>query len=237
MGDQHTDLGGPRKEFPHTTANFLQHLRSPGAEARMRVMETMAERYWKPVYHFLRLSYGKGSEDAKDLTQAFFAWLLERELLLRYDPARSSFRTFLKGILRNFAGNEHQALQRLKRGGGLKMLPLGEAELQGQESETDPDKLFDSVFLKDTVERAIERVRGRFQSGRRIVPFLAFERYHFAKGGPPPTYALVARELGIKEGDVRNYLHEVREAIRAEVKAEFEGDGGEAPPEIATLFR
>ena len=236
MADQSTDLGGARKDFPHTTANFLQELRNPGTQARLAVMDLLAERYWKPVYHFLRLSYGKSNEDAKDLTQAFFTWLLERDLLGRFDPGRSSFRTFLKGILRNFAGNEHQALQRLKRGGGVKAVPLAAADLEAAGSG-DADSLFDRVFLKDAVDRAVDRVRTRFQSGRRIVPFLAFEQYHFAKDGPPPTYALVARKLGIKESDVRNYLHEVREAIRAEVKAEFEGDGGEVPAEVASLFK
>lgn len=235
MRDRGTDLGGPRGEFPNTTAGFLQHLRNPGAEARLQVMAMLAERYWKPVYHFLRLSYGKANEDAKDLTQAFFAWLLERELLLKYDPARSSFRTFLKGILRNFAGNEHQALQRLKRGGGLKAVSLDVAvDLEGA---TDPDTAFDVAFMKDVIGRAMERVRARFQAARRIVPFLAFEQYHFAKGEPPPTYALVAHRLGIKESDVRNYLHEVREAVREEVKAEFIGDGGEIPAEVAGLFK
>jgi len=237
MGDQNTDLGGPQKDFPRTTANFLRELRDPGAPARAAVMEMLAERYWKPVYHFLRMSYGKGNEDAKDLAQAFFAWLLELDLLGRYDPARSSFRTFLKGVLRNFAGNEHQALQRLKRGGGVKAVPLAAIDLEAPAPGSDPEKLFDSVFLRDAVGRAVDRVRARFQSGRRIVPFLAFEQYHFAKEGPPPTYALVAHRLGIKEGDVRNYLHEVREAIRAEVRAEFEGDGGEVPAEVASLFK
>jgi RNA polymerase sigma-70 factor (ECF subfamily) len=238
MADQNTDLGGPQKEFPRTTANFLKHLRNPAAQGRQAVMEMLAERYWKPVYHFLRVSYGKGNEDAKDLTQAFFAWLLERDLLLRYDPARSSFRTFLKGVLRNFAGNEHQALQRLKRGGGLKVIPLdlAAADLERTGAESDPDRLFDTVFLKDAVDRAVDRVRARYQAGRRIVSFLAFQEFHLSKSGEPPTYAELAKRLGVKESDVRNYLHEVREAVRDEVKAEFASDGGELPGEVARLF-
>ena len=240
MADRSTDLGGPRKDFPRTTAKFLAQLRNPGTQARAAVMEMLAERYWKPVYHFLRLAYGKGNEDAKDLTQAFFAWLLERELLLKFDPARSSFRTFLKGILRNFAGNEHQALQRLKRGGGVKVLPLdaGGADLEGiGREESDPEKLFDAVFLKAAIERAVERVRARFRAGRKIVPFLAFQEVHLSKSPEPPTYAEVAKRLGVKESDVRNYLHEVREAVRGELKAEFAGDGGEMPGEVSSLFK
>ena len=81
------------------------------------------------------------------------------------------------------------------------------------------------------------RVRARFQAGRKIVPFLAFQEYHLSKSSPPPTYAELAKRLGVKESDVRNYLHEVREAVREEVKAEFASDGGEMPGEVAGLFK
>src|ERR1043166_8276349 len=237
MADQGTELGGSQRDFPRTTANFISDLRNPDAQARKAVMEALAERYWKPVYHFLRLSYGKGNEDAKDLTQAFFAWLLERDLLLRYDPARSSFRTFLKGVLRNFAGNEHQALQRLRRGGDAKFVPLDPKVLGslGPVDESDPDRAFETVFLKEVVHRAIERVRRRFQAGRRIVPFLVFQEYHLAASSEPATYAAIAGRMGLKESDVRNYCHEIREAVRDEVRDEFAGDGGELPPEAAAL--
>lgn len=238
MTDRNTELGGSQQDFPRTTADLVRELADPGTEARMSVLEMLAGRYWKPVYCFLRLTYGKSNEDAKDLTQAFFAWLLERDLLGKYDPSRSSFRTFLKGILRNFAGNEHQAAMRLKRGGGLQAIAADVSALPVEgPAPADPDAAFEQAFLRDAVDRAVHRVRARFQSGRRIVPFVVFEQYHFPKDGPPPTYAIVARRLGLKESDVRNYLHEVREAIRAEAKVEFRSDGGDAPPEIASLFK
>lgn len=238
MADRNTELGGSGQDFPRTTADLVRELANPGTAARLAVLEMLAGRYWKPVYCFLRLTYGKSNEDAKDLTQAFFAWLLERDLLGKYDPARSSFRTFLKGILRNFAGNEHQAAMRLKRGGGLQAIAadISTLPIEGP-APADPDEAFEQAFLKDVVDRAVERVRTRYRSGRRIVPFVVFEQYHFSKDGPAPTYAIVARKLGIKETDVRNYLHEVREAIRAEAKVEFQSDGGAPPPELATLFK
>jgi RNA polymerase sigma-70 factor (ECF subfamily) len=238
MPDLNTELGGSQQEFPRTTADLLRQLADPGTAARLSVVELLAGRYWKPVYCFLRLSYRKSNEDAKDLTQAFFAWLLERDLLGRFDPSRSTFRTFLKGILRNFAGNEHQAAMRLKRGGGLQSIGADVSMLPVESpAPADPDAAFEQAFLKDAVDRALGRVKARYQSGRRIVPFVVFEQYHFPKEGPAPTYAIVAKNLGIKESDVRNYLHEVREAIRAEVKAEFQSDGGEPPAELASLFK
>src|SRR5882672_9848524 len=237
MSDVQTDLGGVRKDFPLTTANFQARLRDPDSVARMEVMETLATRYWKPVYHFLRMSYSKSNEDAKDLTQAFFAWLMERDLLLRYDSERSSFRTFLKGILRNFAGNEHQALQRLKRGGGPKAVPVDLAQVGLAAPAVDPDQAFDRSWLKELLDRSIDRVRARYQANRRLVPFLAFQQYDLSTQSP--TYADVASKLGVKESDVRNYLHEVREAIRAELKVEVSatGDGVQFLDEGGPLFR
>jgi hypothetical protein len=195
------------------------------------------ERYWGPLYHFLRRSYGKDHEEGAELTQAFFTWLLESGHLIPYDPARSGFRTFLKGILTGFPGHEPQALLRLKRGDGVKAVTLGGNDLVPPGPETDPDQVFEAVFLRDAVDRAVDRIRVRYHSGRRIVPFLAFEQYHLSREGPPPTYALVGNRLGIDASDVRNYLQEVRQEVRIEVRAEFEADGGGIPDEVATLFK
>ena len=80
-------------------------------------------------------------------------------------------------------------------------------------------------------------IKSRFQAAGRIAPFLVFEQYHFPRKGPRPTYAIVAHRLGIKERDVRHYLQEACEAVRAEVRAEFAGDGADVPGAVADLFR
>jgi RNA polymerase sigma factor (sigma-70 family) len=229
--------------FPLTTANLRAELCDPAPHARRRVMETLARRYWKPVYHFLARSYGKGREESADLTQAFFSWLLERDLLLRFDSSRSSFRTFLKGVLRNFAGNEHQALQRLKRGGGITHVALDLAALDRDRArlgvDADPELLFDRAWLREVVSGAVERVRARYQAGRRIVPFLAFEQRDLCDEAEPPSYAAVAGRLGVKEAEVRRYLSEVRARVRAEVRAELQELEGEddALVDWRTIFR
>jgi RNA polymerase sigma factor (sigma-70 family) len=242
MSDQGTELGGARKDFPPTTANFQAQLRDPATLARMAVMETLATRYWKPVYHFLRMTYNKPNEDAKDLAQAFFVWMLERDLLLRFDPSRSSFRTFLKGVLRNFAGNEHQALHRLKRGGGAGhvSIDVAAAALERGDTDTDPEKMFDRLWLKEVLHRAVDRVKAKYQATKRLIPFVVFQQYDLDLSDSPPSYAEVAKRLGIKESDVRNHLHEVREKVREEVKAEIssaEGETGDLSPELSKLFR
>jgi RNA polymerase sigma factor (sigma-70 family) len=223
-------------EFPRTTEGLRDHLRNPDPQARRAVMESLAERYWSPVFHFLRLTYGKPAEEAEDLAQAFFLWLLERDVLLKFDPSRSAFRTFLKGVLRNFAGNEHQALQRLKRGGGIKHVSL---DASAVEAESDPEKAFDRAWTRDLVARAVARVRGRYQASRRILAFLVFEQHDLAEG-EPPSYAELARRLGVKESDVRNHLSEVRGRVREEVGAELrdlEGEADDSSVDWRAVFR
>jgi DNA-directed RNA polymerase specialized sigma24 family protein len=169
----------PPEGFPLTTANLRAELDDPDPAARRRVMEILARRYWRPVQLFLGRSCGQGDELASDLTQAFFSWLLERDLLLRFDPTRSTFRTFLKGVLRNFAGNELQAVRRQKRGGGVVLLPLDEAAGYGQEHDHGPeapDVLFDRAFAHDLLARAVDRVRQRYQAAGRLVPFICRPR-------------------------------------------------------------
>ena len=239
MAGDATELGGGGREFPRTTAGLRDGLRDPDPAARQAVMDSLASRYWKPVYHFLRLTYGKQNEEAKDLAQAFFLWLLERDVLLKFDPARSSFRTFLKGVLRNFAGNEHQALQRLKRGGTVKHVPLDAALLDAAGAESDPDKAFDRVWMRELVSRAVARVKSRYEASRRLLPFLVFEAYDLAPGDPP-TYAALAKKLGVKDSDVRNQLSEVRGRVRDEVLQELrdlEGEKDDSSVDWGAVFK
>ncbi len=109
------------------------------------------------------------------------------------------------------------------------MLPLEEEAVV---AERDPDRLFDRIWMGEVVARAVERVRGRCQASRRVVPFLVFEAYDLA--AEPPTYAELAAKFGVKPGDVRNYLAEVREKVREEAKLELaaSGEPGDAADEF-----
>jgi hypothetical protein len=74
--------------------------------------------------------------------------------------------------------------------------------------------------MADLVRRAVDRVAGRFRSGGRSLQFQVFEAYD-AADGEKPTYAALAKRLGIKESDVTNHLFSVREALRSEIKSEL----------------
>ena len=93
-------------------------------------LSQLCEGYWYPLYAFLRRR-GSGAEEARDLTQGFFADLLERGDLGGADPERGRFRSFLLTALKNFAANAHEREAALKRGGGRSRLSLDfEADLR-----------------------------------------------------------------------------------------------------------
>src|SRR6266568_2306476 len=108
-GDADTAIGGDRERFPSTQVSLIA-----SAAGEPLAMERVLALYWKPVYKFIRWKFRKDNEAAKDLTQGFFTSALEREFFQRFDPAKASFRTYLRMAVERFAANEHSAGQRQK---------------------------------------------------------------------------------------------------------------------------
>jgi RNA polymerase sigma-70 factor (ECF subfamily) len=219
-------LGGEAREFPETRWSLVARMKDSATMTRREALEGLCRRYWKPVYHYARMAWSKSSEDAKDLTQAFFLSLLEGESLKRYEPSRGSFRNYLKVLLRGFSADQHGAAHALKRGGGARTFALdgGSAPfkdfLEDAQAMT-PDQVFDLAWKKEIVDRALERTRDWFASVHRSHQFRAFEEYERPGAEERATYSQVAAKLGISESDVRNHLFAVRERLRSEIRAEL----------------
>lgn len=224
--ERDTQLGGENRDFPSTHWSVIAGMQGTSTAPYRHALESLCQRYWKPVYHYVRVAWSKSSEDAKDLTQAFFLRLFEGDALKRYAPGRGGFRTYLKVLLRGFAADQHDALTALKRGGGLRIVPLNGTpaplgEFLADSKAPQPEQLFDHAWKKEVLERAIERARQWFADANRSVQFRAFEEYELEGQDARPTYGRVAEKLGLSESDVRNYLFAVRERIRTEVRAEL----------------
>jgi RNA polymerase sigma factor (sigma-70 family) len=210
--------GGGEKSFPETTLGFAGN-----ADAG-----TLCRRYWKPVYSWLRIARARTNDDAKDLTQEFFLWMVEGNLLAQYRRERGGFRAWLKTLLRRFAAHEERDGRRLKRGGGARVLPLdGEAPEVGPGA--DPEKAFERAWFEELVGQAVARVRSREPARFRV-----YESY--ALTGEPPSYAELAASLGITVGDVEKSLYLVREEIRQEIRSALAGADGELEDEWKQLL-
>src|ERR1043166_1008719 len=203
-----TTLGGAGKAFPETSIGFAGGLRDGGS------LEGLPKRYWKPGYSYIRIAWAKSNEDAKDLTQEFFLWLLEDGAIARYDRERGGFRPYLKVLLRRFAGHEERDLRRLKRGGGASILSLEGDAPPLPADETDPEKVFERVWLEELVGEAMGRVRERFRGDGKEERFRAYE---LVLGGS--SYADAAERLRLSVGEVEKSLYLIREEIRREMRA------------------
>jgi RNA polymerase sigma-70 factor (ECF subfamily) len=221
-----TSLGGPHKEFPNTVWEIVARAQDPSTGLRQTGLEQLCQRYWKPVYHYIWAAWAKTNDEAKDLTQDFFLWLLEGDAIRKFAPQRASFRTYLTLLLTHFLQDQDRAAHRIKRGGRVRILDLdGEVEplrksLVAPESEK-PDRIFDLAFRNELMEHAVALVRERFVSGGRGHKFQIFEQIDLSPSGQKPTLQAVADASGVKLGDVKNFLSAVREEVRSELRAEL----------------
>src|SRR4029077_16875018 len=106
-----------RDQFPVTRWSVIDAVKSNDSAEQARALDTLFAAYWKPVYKYVRLRWNREPEDAQDLTQGFFAEMLERELLAKYNPAKSKLRTYLRLCVDSFVMNQEKAARRQKRGG------------------------------------------------------------------------------------------------------------------------
>lgn len=234
MAHADTSLGGGDRRFPETTWGMVARLRDASPEGYRSGLETFCRRYWKPAYRYIRAAWSKSNEEAKDLAQAFFLWLLDAETLRQYAPEKGGFRPFLKLLLRRFVGHQEVALARLKRGGGTRILPIEESDVAAEPGETDPERIFDRAWIREVVNQAIDRVRAQSEA----LVFRVYEEYDLSPS--PPTYSELALQLGIPEKDVRKHLFDVRERVRTEIRAELTrltADPKELEEEWNGLFR
>jgi RNA polymerase sigma-70 factor (ECF subfamily) len=220
-----TSLGGRDRQFPDTTWDMVARIHAPGTPERRAGLEILCRRYWKPIYFFVRIAWAKSNEDAKDLTQAFLAWLVAGDAITRFAPEKGSFRGYLKVLLGRFVKDQNEALHALKRGGGVRVLPLDELSsvdgLIADPKATDPGKEFDRTWAMSLAQNAVDRVRERFHATGREAQFRVYEEYDLLPSPDRPTYASVAQKLGLKESDVRNYLFAVRQEVLAEIRVEL----------------
>jgi RNA polymerase sigma factor (sigma-70 family) len=217
--------GGDR--FPLTRHSILQDVRSGDESSRRDALEVLAGSYWKPVYKYIRTRWRSPADDAQDLTQGFFADVLERGALARFDPAKARFRTYLRACLDHYVDNERRAQKRLKRGGGFEIVSLdyesAEREIAAapDPAHDNPDAYFEREWIRHLMAGAVEELRARLVASGKKDVYALFHSYDI--DGPqqptPPTYADLAARHGMDVTQVTNRLHSARKQFREIVLA------------------
>jgi len=224
--------------FPATRWSLVQRVREPAA--REAAMEELCRLYWRPIYLYARRS-GHSQEDAEDLTQSFFASLIERDTFAGADEQRGKLRTLLLTAFQRFAVSQWRKENRSKRGGGLHFTGIEELENSpALASNEAPDAAYDRAWAAAIVgetEAALARdyeARGRGELYRRLQPMLAWN------STPDGTAAAVADECGLTPGAVRVALKRLRDAWRRGIEqavASTVSGGDDAAEEVRWLFK
>jgi RNA polymerase sigma factor (sigma-70 family) len=215
--DPDTSLGGPYNGFPSTRQSLLVSATGGEQGVRREAFGAIAAAYWKPVYKYIRLRWRKSNDESKDLTQHFFAEMLEGSWLADFNPARASFATYLRICLDGFVSNKNRAAGRLKRGGGIELVSLdfetAERELPAEANgDISMEQYFHREWQREMFALAVEDLREFAQQKGKDVQLHVFEDHDLQE--EPPAYAELARRYGIQETAVTNYLAWARRELR-----------------------
>jgi len=212
--------------------------RSDSTHARS-ALEKLCRTYWQPIYAFVRRQ-GHSPHDAQDLTQEFFARLLEKKSLADVDRAKGRFRSFLLASLKHFLANEWDKARAQKRGGGQVLIPI-----DAQSAETacgvDPadqataEKIFERRWALTLLDHALQRLREEHvREGKESL----FEQLKvtLTESSRSVRYAEMASQLQMSEGAVKVAVHRLRQRYRELLRAEI-ADTVTTPAEVEEEIR
>lgn len=186
-----------------------------------QALEELCRAYWPPIYVYLRRC-GHDPHNAKDLTQGFFLYLLEQQLLQKADPEQGRFRSFLLGSLKLFVSNEQARERAVKRGGRAHFIPLdaepeeGHASYEPSTSLT-PERLFERKWALTMIAQAMARLESEYHRAGLAEQFEAIQPY--LAGDPDEHLAELGVRLGKNAGATRVLMFRARNRFRRLVRA------------------
>ena len=202
----------------------------------------LCQTYWYPLYAYVRRR-GHSPEDAQDLTQEFFAQLLERQALAKADPNRGRFRSFLLGSLNHFLANEWQKARAQKRGSGRELLSLDWAAAEDRfdlepADHAAPDRIFEKQWALTLLSEVLNRLEQEYRGAGKADWFLELKQTLMGVRESQP-YVELANRLGVSESAVKVAVHRLRKRYRELVREEIAGTLAgpqDVEPEMRHLF-
>jgi len=197
--------------------------RAPSAESA-RALAALCTEYWYPLYAYVRRQ-GHEPEDAQDLTQAFFARLLEKKSLAAADPLRGRFRTFLLASLKNFLASEWRRSSAAKRGGGLQILRMDFLSAEERyrvdaSRELSPEAAYERRWALGVLDTVLAAVRTEHERAGKLELFEALKD-RLAGSGEAASYAELSERLGQSEPALRQAASRMRRRFRERLRAEI----------------
>jgi RNA polymerase sigma-70 factor (ECF subfamily) len=229
--------------FPTTQWSRVIAAADPAGPQARESLASLCGAYWHPLYAYIR-HRGYGPEQARDLTQEFFARALQDGLIAKADPSRGRFRSFLRGVCAHYLSNIRDSQTAKKRGGGRSVFSINAADAEGRYAREladglTPERIFDRVWALTLLERVLAEIRREYADAGKAATFEALEA-GLARTAEDVTYATIAERLGTTEGAARVAAHRLRrrygELLRREIAATL-SDVADVDDEINDLFK
>ena len=217
-----TFIGGQHDRFPLTQMSAIVAVASADEQVRSHAFESIITAYWRPVYKYIRFKWHSSNEDAKDLTQAFFTRVMEKDFFEGYDARQSRFRSFLRVCLDRFVANEYKSASRIKRGGDSHFVSLDFESADGEllsEALPSPDSIedyFTREWAREIFSLAVAHLKAEYESAGKTTQFRLFERYHLSDDirDLRLSYDRLAEQYNLPVSAVTNYLSSARREFR-----------------------
>ncbi len=228
--------------FPPTQWSVVLSARADDSAERSRALEQICQTYWHPIYAYAR-KRGFNPEDAEDVTQGFFAYLLKTKEFGKVCDRKGKLRTFLLVAIRNFMANEWARRKAQKRGGGATVLSIDikEAEdyicIEPTDNVT-PETVFEQHWATTMLHTVMSRMQQAFEEDGNKELFETLKDF-LALGGGERTYREVGEAIGLSESAVKVTVHRMRKRYRELLLTEIAGTmepGESATEELRYLF-
>ncbi len=194
---------------------------SPAAQ---EALEKLCRMYWRPIFAFLRRQ-GIPPEEAEDITQGFFAELLERRSLSAVRKEKGRLRSFLLGGLKYFLANEERRAMAVKRGKGQRPIPFEELRA-GERIEMEPadpmtpEQIYERRWALTVLERVLSRLKDEYLAADNAALFNSLKELLPDEPGSP-LQAEIAARLGMTENAIRQAFYRFRQRYQALLREEI----------------
>jgi RNA polymerase sigma-70 factor (ECF subfamily) len=208
-----------------TTTHWSVVLEAQGeSRAAQEALEKLCRVYWRPIYSFVRRQ-GARPEEAQDLTQGFFALLLERRDLRSVRQEKGRLRSYLLTALKHFLADEHRRAMAIKRGKGERLIPLEElcAEERSGMEPADPltaERVYERRWASALLDRVLSRLEEKYRTRGNAALFDSFNQLLADEPGVP-SQADIAAQLGMTENAVSQAFHRFRQAYQSILREEI----------------
>jgi RNA polymerase sigma factor (sigma-70 family) len=194
------------------------------AAASQKALDELVRAYWFPLYTFIRRQ-GSSPHQAEDLTQGFFAHLLEQKALANVERSKGRFRSFMLASLKNFMADEHDKARALKRGGGRSSISLDTAQAEAHyprelADTMTPERLFEHSWAIAVLNQVVQRLEKEYASRGKQAEFELL-RYELDGQAGRGAYGDYAKRLGVPEGNIRVMAHRMRQRYRELLRQEI----------------